>query len=978
MQNQEGIVDRYQKQPEPGGADLSRTNRCSRPVGNPTHRTEFFNRRSREGSGNMPSGPYDADAVEEKWQQRWVDDETYAYEGVDDPDTAFAIDTPPPTVSGSLHWGHVYGTVLQDIVARFTRMQGGEVFYPFGYDDNGIASERLTEDELDVRHQEFSRREFQQKCREVCARFEDEFTENMQSFGFSIDWNNTYRTIEPRVQRISQLSFIDLYEQGREYRKRAPAIWCPECETAISQVETEDDEQDSHFIDISFDVVGASEEAPEAADAGSSTSEAGGSSSTSEGGDAAGGDPAAPGQSEFTISTTRPELLPACVAVFVHPDDEANRHLVGERARIPLFGQEVPIIEDERVDMETGSGIVMCCTFGDQTDIEWYQAHDLDLRLAIDESGHLTDVAAEYEGMHASAAREAIVTDLEDAGALLDRRPISHTVNVHERCGVGVEFLVADQWYVEMLDRTDEYLDAGREMDWYPEKMFSRYKHWIEGLQWDWCISRQRSSGIPFPVWYCGDCDEAVMAEKADLPVDPLSDDPPVDSCPACGHDGFVPEDDVLDTWATSSLTPLINAGWDWNEESGEFEMAQPELFPMDVRPQGHDIISFWLFHTVVKCYEHTGEVPFDSVMINGMVLDEDRKKMSKSVGNVVTPAEVRAEFSVDAARFWAAGSSIGDDLPYQEKGLTAGEKLLQKLWNASKLVESLTPDEDPDIDDAELSALDRWLLAELDSEAAFVAEMLADRQFSKARDSLRSFFWGTFCDDYLEIAKQRVREEDDASAKYTLRTAHRRFLKLFAPMLAHITEELWQDLYATEAADTSAANRDAVSSEAADEFQSIHRSAWPEPTGVEADHEAGETAMAVVGALRRYKSERQLPLNADLDHVTVYGDVSGFENDIRNVMHVGELETRSDAPDIESVITGIDLDYSVVGPEYGADVPDIEAGIETGDYELGAETLRVAGHELEPEAFSVERERRYSGAGELVDTDDTLVVVQE
>ncbi|MFB6221415.1 MAG: class I tRNA ligase family protein, partial [Halolamina sp.] len=285
----------------------------------------------------MPSGPYDADAVEEKWQQRWVDDETYAYEGVDDPDTAFAIDTPPPTVSGSLHWGHVYGTVLQDIVARFTRMQGKEVYYPFGYDDNGIASERLTEDELDIRHQDFERREFQQKCREVCARFEDEFTENMQTFGFSIDWNNTYRTIEPRVQRISQLSFIDLYEQGREYRKRAPAIWCPECETAISQVETEDDEQDSHFTDIAFAVV----------------------------------DSDSTGQDEFTISTTRPELLPACVAVFVHPEDDENQNLVGEHARVPLFGQEVPIIADERVDRETGSGIVMCCTFGDQTDIEW-------------------------------------------------------------------------------------------------------------------------------------------------------------------------------------------------------------------------------------------------------------------------------------------------------------------------------------------------------------------------------------------------------------------------------------------------------------------------------------------------------------------------------------------------------------------------------------------------------------------------------
>ena len=565
----------------------------------------------------MPSGEYDPETVERQWQDRWVEEELYAYgDGAVDPDTVFAIDSPPPTVSGSLHWGHVYGFTLQDFVARYNRMQGKDVFFPFGYDDNGIASERLAEDELGIRHQDFGRREFQEKCREVCAQYESEFTEKMQSLGISIDWSETYQTISPEVQRTSQLSFVDLYEQGREYRQRAPAIWCPECETAISQVETEDDEQDSHFHDVAFEVVEDDASLPET----------------------------------FTISTTRPELLPACVSVFVHPDDETNEDLVGNHARIPLFGQEVPIIEDERVDVETGSGVVMCCTFGDQTDIEWYQAHDLDLRIAIDESGTLTDLAGEYAGLGRDEAREAIVADLDDADALLDRRAITHTVNVHERCGTSIEFLVTEQWYVELLDKTEEYLEAGRQMDWYPEKMFTRYKNWIEGLQWDWAISRQRSSGIPFPVWYCAACDEEVVADRDQLPVDPLSDDPPVDACPACGHDEFAPEDDVFDTWATSSLTPLINAGWDWDTEREEMVIERPELYPMDVRPQGHDIISFWLFHTVVKCYEHTGEVPFDSVMINGMVLDENRVKMSKSLGNIVSPDEVLEQYPVDAA----------------------------------------------------------------------------------------------------------------------------------------------------------------------------------------------------------------------------------------------------------------------------------------------------------------------------------------
>jgi len=874
----------------------------------------------------MPSGEYDPDTVEAKWQDRWVDDETYAYEGdVEDPDTAFSIDSPPPTVSGSLHWGHVYGFTLQDFVARFNRMRGKDVYFPFGYDDNGIASERLAEDELEVRHQDYERREFQRMTQEVCEQYEAEFTEKMQSLGISIDWNQTYQTISPATQRISQLSFIDLYEQGREYRQRAPAIWCPECETAISQVETEDDEQPSHFHDIAFEVVES-----DSIDA----------------------------DETFTISTTRPELLPACVAVFVHPDDDENQYLVGEEARVPLFDQEVPILEDERVDLETGSGIVMCCTFGDQTDIEWYQAHDLDLRIAIDESGTLTDVAGEYAGLSSEEAREEIVDDLDADGALLDRRSITHTVNVHERCGTSVEFLVKDQWYVELLDKTDEYLEAGREMDWYPEKMFTRYKNWIEGLQWDWSISRQRSSGIPFPVWYCEECEHVVLAEKENLPVDPLSDEPPVDACPECGHDEFVPEDDVFDTWATSSLTPLINAGWDWDAEREEFTFENPELYQFDLRPQGHDIISFWLFHTVVKCYEHTGEVPFDSVMINGMVLDENREKMSKSKGNVVAPDEVVSKFPVDAARYWAAGSAVGDDLPYSEKGLRAGEKLLRKLWNASKLVESLTEDAPAEFDHENLTQLDRWLLASLDREIERLTDRFESREFSKARDGLRGFFWHTFCDDYLEIAKQRVREGEDASAAYTLEVAHRRFLKLFSPILAHATEELWHDMY--------------------DDGESVHHSGWPEPLGVDADFEAGETAMEVVGALRKYKSDAKLSMNAELDRVEVWGDVSGFEADISSVMHVEELETLEERPAVESVVTGVDLDYSLVGPEFGSQVSAIDDALEAGEYETVDAELHVAGVELKPEMFEIEEERQYLGEGEMVEAGDAIVIVHE
>ncbi len=861
----------------------------------------------------MPEGDYKAEQVEEKWQQSWVENNTYVYENLTG-DEVFSIDTPPPTVSGSLHMGHLYGQTLQDFMARFQRMRGKKVFQPFGYDDNGIASERLTESELDIRHQDYTRREFQEKCRKVCLEYENQFTENMQSLGISHDWENTYKTIEPRVQRISQLSFIDLYEKDREYREKGPAIWCPECETAISQVESEDLDKQGRFNDIRFEVVD--------------------------------GD-------SFIISTTRPELLPACVAVFVHPEDEENQELVGKKARVPLFGQEVPIIEDKRVDMDTGSGIVMCCTFGDQNDIEWYQAHDLDLKLAIDESGTMTEEAGDYEGLSTEKAREKIIEDLEQEGVLLDSRQIQHTVQAHERCDTPVEFLVKEQWYIKLLDKKEEYLKAGEQMEWYPEKMFTRYKHWIEGLQWDWCISRQRDSGIPFPVWYCEECNKEVIAEKEKLPVDPIEDEPSVEECSECGSTEFRPEEDVFDTWATSSLTPLINAQWDYDDG---FSMERPELYPFDLRPEGHDIITFWLFHTVVKCYEHTGEVPFRQVMNHGHVLDENREKMSKSKGNVVSPAEVLEEFPVDAARYWAAGSSVGDDFPFKEKELRAGEKLMRKLWNASKLVEMLVP-ESGTVEKDELEELDRWMLGELDELVEFTTEKMENYEFAKARDRLRYVFWNTFCDNYLEIAKQRLEEEGNPSTEYTLQRCHKVFLKLFAPFLSHITEELWYDMY--------------------DEAVSIHRSEWPEPLEVDADLEKGERAMEVISALRGYKSENQMAPTEKLGQVEVYGDIEEFTEAVEEVMHVENLEVCEGEPETEDKITRIKLDYSKAGPEYGNKVGEIEEALENNEWNLLDGRLEVADEHLKPEMYKVERERVFKGEGEMVETEETVVIIK-
>ena len=853
---------------------------------------------------------YNPRKVEERLQKSWREKSIYHYQKPGDDKDVFSIDTPPPTVSGNLHFGHTYGNTLADFKARYERMQKDqEVYFPFGYDNNGIASERLTERELEIEHGDHTREEFQEKVRKVCKKYEKDFEEIMREFAFSFDWNNVYKTIEPRVQEISQKSFLELQSKGRQYREKGPVIWCPECETAISQVEMEDsDPEKSHFNNIEF--------------------------------------PLASGNGSVIISTTRPELLPACVAIFVHPDDESNGHLVGENANVPLFDYEVPILEDERVDRETGTGVVMCCTFGDQTDIEWYQAHDLDLRIAIDESGTLTEKAGKYEGMSTGEAREEIVDDLEKQGKLLDRWQIEHTKKVHERCDTPIEFLVKEQWYIKLLDKKDEYLEAGQEMDWYPEKMYKRYKNWIEGLEWDWCISRQRDSGIPIPAWYHKETGEPVFAEPEQLPVDPKEDQPPVDN-----PEDYEPETDVLDTWATSSLTPLINADWD-----GE-QCNRPELYPIDMRYQGHDIISFWLFHTVVKCYEHTGKPPFEEVLIHGWVLDENREKMSKSRGNVTTPQEVLEDYPVDAARYWGGAVSPGDDLPLKEKDLVEGEKFLRKLWNASRLIEQQTQLDQVDVDHEELDKIDQWMLAETNQLIEKITRRFENYQFEKARDELRHHFWDTFCDNYLEIAKQKIKnEEKTRGTEYTLREAHKAYLKMFAPITPHITDKIWKELYSE---------------------RSIHQKNWPSHKETGSEVEKGRKALEVISTLRKYKTQNQMPLNEKLETVRVKGDIKGFEKAIKQVMHVQEIEILEEEPEMEEEIIEITLNYEKAGPKYGDDVGEIEEALENGNFSIDTGKLRVAGKVIKPELFNVKRERRYKGQGEMMEEEDIVVIIK-
>jgi len=635
---------------------------------------------------------------EEHWKKYWQEHKTYAFD-VESSKEIYSIDTPPPTVSGKMHIGHAYSYTQQDIIARYQRMTGKNVFYPFGTDDNGLPTERLVEKLKGVKATKMERSEFIDLCKNILKEILPDFIEDWKKIGVSCDFNLYYSTIDDNSRKISQQSFIDLYNDNRAYQLEAPVVWCPTCQTAISQVEMEDEEHESKFCDIVFKV----------------------------------------DDKDLIISTTRPELLSSCAAIFVNPEDKRYTDVVGKKATVPLFNHEVPIMTDKRAQIDKGTGAVMCCTFGDSVDIEWYKAHKLPLVMSIDKTGHMTDKAGKYKGIAAKEAREAIITDLEAAGLKVAEKNIKHALNVHERCKTPVEIIESKQWFIKYLDLKEQFKEAGSKLDWHPKFMNSRLVNWIDGLQWDWCISRQRFFGVPFPVWYCKECGETKLADKEQLPVDPISDKP-TSPC-KCGSTGFKPELDVLDTWATSSLTPQIAASLVSNDDT------RAKLFPMSLRPQAHDIISFWLFNTLAKSMMHENKAPWRVVMISGWVLDPKGRKMSKSLGNVVEPKDVLDNFGADAIRYWAAGGSLGQDISYTEEEIKVGKRTVTKLWNASSFALSHLNDfrYDSDFDPAKLQDEDRWILNELNNTTKSYREAFEKYEYSKAREGITKFFWDKF-----------------------------------------------------------------------------------------------------------------------------------------------------------------------------------------------------------------------------------------
>ncbi|WP_462186964.1 valine--tRNA ligase [Frankia sp. CcWB2] len=840
----------------------------------------------------VPAKP-SLDGIEARWSTVWQDEGTYAFDRTVDRGQVYSIDTPPPTVSGSLHVGHVFSYTHTDLIARYQRMRGREVFYPMGFDDNGLPTERRVQNYFAVRCEPslpydpgftppdkpgkeqipISRRNFVELCERLTLADEKGFEQLWRRLGLSVDWSHTYATIDARSRTVAQRAFLRNLARGEAYLAEAPTLWDVTFRTAVAQAELEDRDRPGAYHTLAFPRSGVSAQGE-------------------------GLDPADP----IVIETTRPELLPACVALVAHPDDPRYQSLFGATVRTPLFDVEVPVVAHRLADPEKGSGIAMICTFGDLTDVTWWRQLRLPARAVIGRDGRfipdppdaVTYAAgreryAELAGKTVHSARARIVELLAESGALLgEPRPITHPVKFYEKGDRPLEIVTTRQWYLRNGGR-DEPLRAalrgrGQELRWYPDYMKVRYENWVDGLNGDWLISRQRFFGVPFPVWYPLDAagapryDAPIVPDEASLPVDPSSDVSPGYTAEQRGvPGGFAADPDVMDTWATSSLTPLIASGWEHDTD------LFSRVFPMDLRPQAHEIIRTWLFSTVVRTHAEFGVLPWSNAAISGWILDPDRKKMSKSKGNVVTPMGLLEEHGSDAVRYWAASGRPGTDTAFDVGQMKNGRRLAIKILNASRFALGLAVTPDAGAAPAPASEpLDRALLAALADVVDTATAAFDSYDYARALEVTESFFW-RFCDDYVELVKGRAYGSSGAagaaSAHTTLSVALSALLRLFAPVLPFVTEEVWSWWRPG----------------------SVHRASWPDAAEIRKLAEGARAELlgavgAALSGVRRAKSEAKVSQKAEVASVLISGEadlvalVESVAADLRSAGSIREL----------------------------------------------------------------------------------------
>ncbi len=811
------------------------------------------------------------DGLEAKWVPVWESTGAYRFNRTKTRDEVYSIDTPPPTVSGSLHIGHVFSFTQTDILARFKRMRGLEVFYPMGWDDNGLPTERRVQNHFGVRCEpslpydpEFrppekpgkdvlaiSRRNFIELCESLTETDEQVFEQLWRQLGLSVDWTMTYQTIGHDSRLISQRAFLRNLERGEAYQAEAPTLWDVSFRTAVAQAELEDRERRGAFHDLAF---------------------------------------TGPDGADVVIATTRPELLPACVALVAHPDDERFKPLFGKSVTTPVFGVEVPVVAHHLADPEKGRGIAMVCTFGDTTDVTWWRELRLATRVVLGRDGRFlpdapsgvpAEAYAPLVGKTVHSGREIMVRLLREAGALHgEPRPITHSVKFYEKGDRPLEIVASRQWYLRNGGNDAAFrakmLARGEELNWVPKHMRVRYSSWVENLAGDWLISRQRFFGVPIPLWYRldehGEPDYDARLLPDTLPVDPSSDVPPGFTEEQRGvPGGFAADPDVMDTWATSSLTPQIVGRWSLDDD------LFARVFPMDLRPQAHEIIRTWLFSTAVRAELEHGVLPWRAASIAGWVLDPDRKKMSKSKGNATTPVDLLERFGSDAVRYWAASARPGVDTAVDEGQMKVGRRLATKLLNASRFVLGLGV---PSPDAVATEPLDRALLASLAVVVEQATAALEALDYARALQVTETFFW-TFCDDYVELVKGRAYGDSGPagaeSAQVALVTALSAVLRLFAPFLPFAAEEVWSWW----------------------QEGSVHRAAWPAPVAAGGDPELLSLASQVIAAVRRAKTDAKVSMRAAVDTLTVTGPAellarfADVRSDIRVAGAVADITTR-------------------------------------------------------------------------------------
>lgn len=796
---------------------------------------------------NFPTH-FESNNVEQKWNETWETSKTYRFDHSVPRERTFVIDTPPPTVSGSLHVGHVFSYTQTDVIARYYRMLGLNIFYPMGWDDNGLPTERRVQNYFNVRcsasiqydpkfelsnddtkqPQVVSRQNFIELCLRLTEEDEKVFKNLWRRIGLSVDWQHEYSTINNKSRQTAQASFLDLFQKKQVYRVESPTMWDVDFQTAVAQAELEDRHIAGAFYQVRFEIKDSDE--------------------------------------TFVIATTRPELLPACAGITAHPDDARYQHLFGKVALTPLFKVPVPIFASDLANPEKGTGILMVCTFGDANDVSWWRESNLHLRQIIGRDGRLVPVQfgstgwpslepdaangfyQQLSGKTIKAAQKEIVAMLNTGNptpALVgEPKVIEHPVKFFEKGDRPLEFITTKQWFVKLLDKKEQLLEKGDEITWYPDFMRLRYRNWTENLQFDWCISRQRYFGVPFPIWYKLDehgnieSGDPILADYDQLPIDPTSSVPRgFDESQRNQPGGFTAESDVFDTWFTSSMTPQIASGW--STDAGLHE----KLFPMDLRPQSHEIIRTWAFYTIAKALLHEEKVPWKKVAISGWVLDPDRKKMSKSKGNVLTPIHLLDQYGSDAVRYWSASARLGTDTAFDENILKIGKRLVTKIFNASKFVLSQTGAVAPISEE-----LDKAFLLRLRRTVERVTSLYAEMDYSTALGETERFFWTNFTDTYLELVKNRSRDVDNlhlqGSAIHALRLSLSVLLRLFAPVLPYVTEEVWSWEFANDKS-----------------TESIHRANWPNTHEFETiEHPSNERSFEVavncLSAINKFKTE--------------------------------------------------------------------------------------------------------------------------